>query len=296
MPTQLSKIAFIEEANLSKTKVFSVFQEGAEGASRQVLSIEANSAIIENNRELITSKVYTIDVVGLYSQTDKSQLYTWASDRTELWVAGYGLDGSILQAQGTISVVDGYTDNASIRFRFQVESRGGYNATTGLHSANMSYAKNGLALYRWQEGITPNLAAGWAKTQSGSPSLVFTSSSQSFVCSGADEVAIDRRVYFPFVGQTLHFSFTATSVLNTTDLNFSITGFDSSDSSTGLDADSIALNLGAPTVNSVSLTIPANTIYVKVQVEALNDDAVTFTNPVLSLGSVIPFAGTEFNT
>lgn len=296
MPTQLSKIAFIEEADLSKTKVFSVFQEGAEGASRQVLSIEANTAVLENNREIITSKVYTIDVVGLYSQADKSQVYTWASDRTELWVSGYGLDGSILQAKGTISVVDGYSDNASMRFRFQIESTGGYNATTGLHNSSMSYTKNALALYNWQEGnVTSDIPAGWTQLANGSPTFSFVQStplvgSITMTCDSSSACAIQRDVYFPFTGKTLYFSFFAGNITSTTNPLFSMTAFDSSDSSLSTDNEGIT----GQQLNQMSLTLPSGTAYVRLSVEASNDDVVIMLNPVLALNSDVGYNGNNF--
>ncbi len=55
MPTQLSKLALVNTSTLSETKTFSVVQEGAAEASRQVISIEPNVQVIENNREIITS-------------------------------------------------------------------------------------------------------------------------------------------------------------------------------------------------------------------------------------------------
>jgi hypothetical protein len=298
MPTQLSKIAFIEQADLTKTKVFSVFQEGAEGASRQVLSIEANTAILENNREVITSKVYTIDVVGLYSQADKSQVYTWASDRTELWVSGYGLDGSILQAYGTISVVDGYTDNASMRFRFQVESRGGYDATTGLHNANMSYAKNGFSLYRFQEGTTADIPAGWAKTSTGSPSFSITEPITGVYifemsCDSSSVASIVRDVYFPFVGQTVYFSVPAGTVVNTNDPAMFLSFLDSGGSTIGAPVTQV---LTGSSTNVVSATCPSGAISVRFSVAAFNDDTVSFGYPVFSLKSGIVYGGNEFNT
>ena len=67
MPTQLSKLAFVNTSDLTETLEFSVVQEGAAEASRQVISIEPNTQVIENNREIITSKNYSITVTGGYS-------------------------------------------------------------------------------------------------------------------------------------------------------------------------------------------------------------------------------------
>lgn len=55
MSTQLNKLAIINTSTLSETQTFSVVQEGAAEASRQIISIEPNTQIIENNREVITS-------------------------------------------------------------------------------------------------------------------------------------------------------------------------------------------------------------------------------------------------
>ena len=77
MPAQLSKLALVNTSAFSETKTFSVVQEGAAEASRQVISIDANTAIIENNREIITSKVFNITLTGLYDSSTATQLKTW---------------------------------------------------------------------------------------------------------------------------------------------------------------------------------------------------------------------------
>jgi hypothetical protein len=161
MPTQLSKLALVNTSTLSETKTFSVVQEGAAEASRQVISIEPNTQVIENNREIITSKNYNLTVTGVYSGASKAQLFTWAQNQTSLLFTGYGLDKSILQMEGTLQINKGFEENMSFRFSSAREGVGGYDSTTGKHTAEMSYCKNGLALFGWQEGETTGVASGW---------------------------------------------------------------------------------------------------------------------------------------
>ena len=84
MPAQLNKLALVNTSALTETKTFSIVQEGAAEASRQVISIEANTAIIENNIELITSKIFNITLTGLYDSSTVTQLKTWTDNQTNL--------------------------------------------------------------------------------------------------------------------------------------------------------------------------------------------------------------------
>jgi hypothetical protein len=295
MPTQLSKLALVNPSvdgngdfdSLGETIIFSVVQEGAAEASRQVISIEPNTQVIENNREIITSKNYNITVTGVYSQSAKAQLFTWADAQTNLVFTGYGLDDSILQMEGTLQINKGFEDNMSFRFSSAREAKGGYDSTTGKHSAEMSYCKNGLALFGWQEGSTTDLAAGWTDTVD---TLDFTAGVQTLTDEASAGGTMYRNIHFPFPAKTVTFSIDVTEDSATSPV-IGIQCYDDGDSPTGVQATTAISGTG---VKQVSKTLVAACEYVRVSVEIGNDDTLKFKNPTLQLSTDYEFV--EFNT
>jgi hypothetical protein len=287
MPTQLSKLALVNTSDLTETLLFSVVQEGAAEASRQVISIEPNTQVIENNREIITSKNYNITVTGVYSQSAKAQLYTWADAQTNLVFTGYGLDDSILQMEGTLQINKGFEDNMSFRFSSAREAKGGYDSTTGKHTAEMSYCKNGLALYGWQEGSTTDLAAGWTDTVE---TLDFTSGVQTLTDASVGSGTMYRDIHFPFPAKSLTFSIDVTEDSASNAL-IGIQCYDDTGSTTGVQATTAISGTGT---TQVSKTLVAACEYVRVSIEIGSTDTVKFQNPTLQLSTDYEFV--EFNT
>jgi len=287
MPTQLSKLALVNTSDLTETLLFSVVQEGAAEASRQVISIEPNTQVIENNREIITSKNYNITVTGVYSQSAKAQLFDWAQAQTNLVFTGYGLDDSILQMEGTLQINKGFEDNMSFRFSSLREARGGYDSTTGKHTAEMSYCKNGLALYGWQEGSTTDLAAGWTDTVE---TLDFTAGVQTLTDATVGSGTMYRDIHFPFPAKSLTFSVDVTQDSASNAL-IGIQCYDDTGSTTGVQATTAISGTGT---TQVSKTLVAACEYVRVSIEIGSTDTVKFQNPTLQLSSEYEFV--EFNT
>ncbi len=287
MPTQLSKLALVNTSDLTETLLFSVVQEGAAEASRQVISIEPNTQVIENNREIITSKNYNITVTGVYSQSAKAQLFDWAQAQTNLVFTGYGLDDSILQMEGTLQINKGFEDNMSFRFSSAREAKGGYDSTTGKHSAEMSYVKNGLALFGWQEGSTTDLAAGWTDTVE---TLDFTAGIQTLTDESIGSGIMYRDIHFPFPAKTVTFSIDVTEDSASSAL-IGIQCYDDAGSTTGVQATTAISGTG---VKKVSKTLVAACEYVRVSIEIGSTDTVKFQNPTLQLSSEYEFV--EFNT
>jgi len=309
MSTQLTKLAIVNNSvdgngdfdALSETQTFSVIQDGALEASRQVITIEPNTVLVENEREIIHSKIYNILIAGLYESTaQQTQLKTWADNQTELFFTGYGLDGSILQAEGTITMVRGFENRLSFRISSPRESAGGYNSVTGKHNAKISYSTNGLSLYKWQEiGIT-NLAAGWENSGDAADLVEWddTDDAQNFNQSAAGGVIqLTRDIHFPFVGKTVtfHVNFTATTIVST-DAEIAVHPYDNTGSviTSGKTQADITNSISSETVISISNTLPANTAYVKLVVQIGNSDDIKFNKPTLELDSTYTFV--EFNT
>lgn len=292
MRSQLEKVSLINTSDLTETLTFSVVQEGAAEASRQVLSIEPSSdgqVTVENSRNIITSKMYNITLVGFYSASALSQLETWQSNQTDLLFVGYGLGKQILQAEGTLTFQEDYEGNVSYRFNSMREATGGYDAVSGKHTSDISYNPNGLALYKWDEGSTANLAAGWTKS-GGSTTWDSVNGEQDFSTTGASYVTMSRRIYFPFSGKTLYFNLNATAVNSTTGINMNIEAYNESDVSQG----SATTAITSTGDKQVSLSLPEDTNYVIVDVTVGQDDSISWKNPTLQLDSTYNF--TEFYT
>lgn len=288
MATQLKKLALIDTSDLSTIKTFSIFQEGAADASRQVISIEANTALIENEREVITSKVYNITLAGVFSQSDRGQLFDWAEAQTDLVFCGIGLDGKVLYAEGTIQPVDGFEDNMSVRFSSQREAKGGYNSSDAKHSAEMSYCSNILALYDWAEGSTTNLAGGW--TANGSPTLNFdTANEEQGFISDASADNMSRTIYFPFAGESLNF--TLEYIAGGTNINMKLDQYDASDVVGTQSTESPSSDTGT---SSISVSSDSDIAYLVVTVEVDASQSAIFKEPRLTIDSSTTY--TDFPT
>ena len=302
MPAQLSKLALVNTSALTETKTFSVVQEGAAEASRQVISIEANTAIIENNREIITSKIYNITLTGLYDSSTATQLKTWVDNRTNLVFTGFSVDGRILQAEGELSKVEGFEDNLSFRFTSPREAIGGYNTTTGEHTASMSYSKNGFSLYKWLGVGSPSRAANW--TADGlSTTSTFNSSNEKQRLKNDDSDTSDvatfkHRVYFPFAGKDLTAFVEVTDVTDVAPApTMTVTAINSSGSTLGSAA---SVNLTSAAVKLATLTLPANTHHVDVSFNINGTNDIKIKQPSLQITTGTPTTSDrnfeEFNT
>ena len=350
MPSQLVKLALIDEAPYINSlngvdgngdpypletdldiEVFSVFQEGAQDASRQVVSIEPNVINIENGIEFIESKTYAIDVVGLFDQSRRTKIKNWSKNRTPLYVSGYGLDGSILYGYGAITSVVGTGTNMSFRFRMQNEAKGGYDGSTTLHSSGFSYSPNGRSYWKWTAnpssvGSLPlwfnnHLVAGINQNTTGianpghssnnpSPSLTGTTDEVASVAFASSRFQgtewlrnldpTDRAwdwswMYFPFDGVNLY-------------LTVDINTFEASSDGTipkpylrtygdyyGTSdyTENVYVDIDSTGTYSVNLTTPVGTTVVRTLFNSRDGD-IGWSNPRLTIGEVKPFI--EFNT
>ena len=317
MSTQLTKLAIINNSvdgngdfnALTETKTFSVVQEGAAEASRQVLSIEPNVQVIENNREVITSKVYNITATGLYSSASRSQLNTWATNQTNLVFSGIGMDGSILQAEGTLQVVTQFEDNASFRFTSLREAVGGYSSSTGKHTSDMAYSQNGLCLYKWTTGNTNDVAGyefvGTESNIASETAFESVTKNQRIKTTGA--ISFERRIHFPFplTKVTAFVDVTEASEASTT---LSIKAYNSSNSALAGSSDDegfdtrvgTATPLNAIETKFYSRILPSDTEYIDVVYTVTGADDFKIKQPTLQIikgtATADDYNFVEFNT
>jgi hypothetical protein len=318
MSTQLTKLALINNSvdgggafnALTETKTFSVVQEGAAEASRQVLSIEPNTQVIENEREVITSKVYNITATGLYSTAARSQLNTWATNQTSLIFSGMGLDGSILQAEGSLQIVSQFEDNASFRFTSPRQAVGGYSSTTGKHTSDMSYSQNGLCLFKWGRGNTDDAAGyefGGSSSNINATTLFDTSNdSQRIHTSGA--ITFERLIHFPFPLTKLTAFVNVFEDASASNTNLSIKAYNSSNVELAGSADDSGFNtqVGTATVldstgiKLYSRVLPATTEYIEIVYTVGGADDFKIKQPTLQIiqgtATTADYNFVEFNT
>jgi len=296
--SQLEKISIAEIPDSGTTfdyyNTFSVVQEGSDEASRQVLSIEpASSPIIEDGQTLITSKNYDLTVSGLFKSSTISGLQSLADDRDDVVFGGFGLGGQILQMDGKLNLGQVFTETASFRFNSPREAKGGYDTTTGKHTSELCYSYNGLAMYKWQEGSTSGLAAGWTKTN-GTATWDSDNGEQDFTTSGVAGASLHRDLFLPCDGRTIYFHVDMTASSITTGANIKIEAF-SDYGSTGVGtADTETIPDGSTATLTASMVVPDTAKMIRVSVNIGQDDTISFKNPTVQTSSTYSFV--EFNT
>ena len=263
MASQLIKLALLNPADYTETLTFSVVQDGVAEATRQVMSIEPDSITIEDEQTLHTSKLYNLTVAGIFSEAAKSQLRTWSSARTELAMVGYGLDGNIFYATGAVNVSESYDTHLSFYFTSPRRAIGGY-ASTGSHSAEMIYDKNGFAYYKWDSN-----KGGWTGGTFASGKLTVLDSSQAY-----------RIIEFPFQ-QAVSMSVVIANGDYSGSPTITLYEIDSAGAETSLNSITVSaygtrVVTGTPSVDAVRL---------KLEISCGVGDEITFSNPAFNLGT-----------
>ena len=319
MSTQLTKLALINTATdgsgnlnaLSETQTFSVIQDGAAEASRQVLTIEPNTVLIENERELINCKVYNILISGFYSSAaQQTQLRTWAKNQTSLFFSGFGLDGSILQGEGTLSMARGFENRLSFRISSPREATGGYVSATGKHTADLIYSQNGLCLFKWARGNTDD-AAGYEFGGSSSnihSDTLFNTGSEAQRIRSTGAMTFERLIHFPFPLTKLTAFVDVTSAASASTTTLSIKAYDSSNSALTGAADHSGFDTRVGTATALngagtkfySRVLPPTTEYIEVVYTVAGTDDFFIKQPTLQIVEGTAVAGdynfVEFNT
>ena len=296
--SQLEKISIAEIPDSGTTfdyyNTFSVVQEGSDEASRQVLSIEpASSPIIEDGQTLITSKNYDLTVSGLFKSSTISGLQSLADDRDDVVFGGFGLGGQILQMDGKLNLGQVFTETASFRFNSPREAKGGYDTTTGKHTSELCYSYNGLAMYKWQEGSTSGLAAGWTKTN-GTATWDSGNGEQDFTTSGVAGASLHRDLFLPCDGRTIYFHVDMTASSITTGSNIKIEAFSDYGSTNVGTADTETIPDSSTATLTASMVVPDTAKMIRVSINIGQDDNISFKNPTVQLDSTYSFV--EFNT
>lgn len=272
----------------------SVVQEGSDEASRQVLSIERGTApVIEDGQTIVMTKNYDLTVSGLFKQSTISGLQSLADNRTDVVFGGFGLGGQILQMDGKLNLGQVLGETASFRFNSPREATGGYDSSTGKHTSELCYSYNGLAMYKWQEGSTSGLAAGWTKTN-GTATWDSSNEEQDFTTSGVAGASLHRDLFLPCDGRTIYFYVDMTASSITTGSNIKIEAFSDYGSTNVGTADTETIPNGSTATLTASMVVPDTAKMIRISVNIGQDDTISFKNPTVQLDSTYSFV--EFNT
>lgn len=304
--SQLEKISIADVPSSNGAfdyyNTFSVVQEGSDEASRQVLSIEpATTPIIEDGQSIIMTKNYDLTVSGLFKKETISGLQALADNRTDVVFGGFGLGGQILQMDGKLNLGQVLSETASFRFNSPREAKGSYDVNvtspayngSGKHSAELCYSTNGLAMYKWQEGSTSGLAAGWTKTN-GTATWDSSNEEQDFTYSGAQTAKLHRDLFLPCDGRTIYFHVDMTAASITTGANIKIEAFSNYGGVNVGTADTETIPNGSTATLTASMVVPDTAKMIRVSINIGQDDTISFKNPTVQLDSTYNFV--EFNT
>jgi hypothetical protein len=279
---ELNKISFINPDDLTETVTVTTIQEGSEGATRAYVEDSAESYTIKDNQVIEDTLNYALTALGKKTDnTDQAQLYTWANNQTPLTIVGYAYNNFMqvenvylkFRAKGSERLTWGFTASKT--------GGTGFDADGKLETEFM-LSPNGLNMYNWQESSTANLPAGWTKT-GGTTNWDDSNNEIDFSTSGATVLYMYRDLYVPeLIGKTLTAFITVDAVTSTTGLYIGIVCYDESDSTVGSESTTA---ISATGTSSVSRVIPATTNYIRVRVKIAQDDAISFSNPGLSIGT-----------
>jgi hypothetical protein len=273
---------------------FSVVQEGSDEASRQVLSIEQGAApVIEDGQTIVMTKNYDLTVSGLFKASTISGLQTLADNRTDVVFGGFGLGGQILQMDGKLNLGQILSETASFRFNSPREASGGYDSSTGKHSSEINYCTNGLAQYKWQEGSTSGLAAGWELTGT-APNNAFAGGVQT-LDPDTDAATMFRYLYLPFDGNTTVYFHVKTGSDTAVSGSPTMNIISYTDYANAVDVNGTPVTFsGDDTEHVVSITPSSSAKMIKVIITVPSGDLLDFVNPTVQTSSTYNFV--EFNT
>jgi hypothetical protein len=148
-------------------------------------------------------------------------------------------------------------------------------------------------MYKWQEGSTSGLAAGWTKTN-GTATWDSGNGEQDFTTSGVAGASLHRDLFLPCDGRTIYFHVDMTASSITTGSNIKIEAFSDYGSTSVGTADTETIPDSSTATLTASMVVPDTAKMIRVSINIGQDDDISFKNPTVQLDSAYSFV--EFNT
>lgn len=277
---ELEKVGFINPDDNTENVVFSTILEGSEGATRSFVEDSAEGYVTEDNQMIEDDIIYEFTALGKKTDnTDQAQLYSWANAPDKVTISGFAYDKALIIENAYLRQRAKGTDRLTWMVGAKKAGDVGYDSNGKLDTETMM-SQNLLNMYYWQEGSTADLAAGWNKT-GGSTVWDDVNNEQDFSTTGVTEVFMRRDIPFPFEKEVTFF-ITVDAVTVTTGVTISIQAIDEDGAVIG-SATSEAVS--ATGTASVTKTLPAGTINVRIRVGVGQDDSISWSDPGLNLGT-----------
>jgi hypothetical protein len=282
MLLQLRKLAVQSIATPADIVILTNISEGVEGATVfGVTEEEVNPIKILDGQTALTAYRHTINIRGLYDDTDMAQLKTWALAQEPVRITGLGVNGAIIfDGDYLLAVNTGFDSINTVALKVTVEWANEYQAGYQQIAIGQNLLRNylvnlgtGTLLY----GFTAD--AGVTPTYSGGNQTVT-------YASGSDNGVKSASVFFPFEGEQL----TASASFTTQTGDWAI-GFRFLDDSGALISQSTnAIDSGdVPIRGNWTTTVPAGTFFIQlvvVESQVSAAEATTFNTPQIALGTL----------
>jgi hypothetical protein len=277
MLLQLRKLAVQSIATPADIVILTNISEGVEGATVfGVTEEEVNPIKILDGQTALTAYRHTINIRGLYDDTDMAQLKTWALAQEPVRITGLGVNGAIIfDGDYLLAVNTGFDSINTVALKVTVEWANEY----GSGYQQIAIGQNLLRNYDTQAG-SGNFLYGWTAETGITPAL--SGDDQSFTrASSTGTYGKSDSFLFPFEGETLTFSLDLTVASATNDIG--IRFLDDAGATISDTTDSPS----ASGIFGVTATVPAGTFFVQVIANPGDtaSDTMTFYNPCLQIGT-----------
>jgi hypothetical protein len=282
MLLQLRKLAVQSIATPADIVILTNISEGVEGATVfGITEEEVNPIKILDGQTALTAYRHTINIRGLYDDTDMAQLKTWALAQEPVRLTGLGVNGAIIfDGDYLLAVNTGFDSINTVALKVTVEWANEYQAGYQQIAIGQNLLRNhlvnlgtGTLLYGFtaETGATAGYAAG---TQTVTRA------------SGTGTGVVSDTVFFPFPGEQLTASFTVlvdTSGGHAIGIRFfDDAGSVISTSTTGVNVTGLV---------SHTATAPAGTAFIRLVALVGNtaSDSFSFTLPMIALGTLTTY-------
>jgi hypothetical protein len=285
MLLQLRKLAVQSIATPADIVILTNISEGVEGATVfGVTEEEVNPIKILDGQTALTAYRHTINIRGLYDDTDMAQLKTWALAQEPVRITGLGVNGAIIfDGDYLLAVNTGFDSINTVALKVTVEWANEYQAGYQQIAIGQNLLRNHLV----------NLGAGtllYGFTADAGVTPTYSGGNQTVTyASGSDNGVYSASVFFPFEGEQLTASASFTAMTG----DWAI-GFRFLDDTGSLISQSTSTYspIDVPVRAFRSTTVPAGTHFIQfvvVQSQTNAADATTFNTPQIALGTLTTY-------
>lgn len=290
MILKIKKIAIIEQGSPDVKVELTAVNEGVDGSAVFGFTNEHNTIIIEGGQSFSDYANANLDIRVLSpSDSDATQLQTWADNNTDLYIVALCIDGVIAFGNketqlglAKISLNKSLSNNNVFAFKITKKSIYGYDSNA-VYQSGLYMGNNLLANTDFLDTNGSGGAQEWSS--GGFISRSFSNGQQTLEFSTVLKT-FSKEVYFPFDNETVTFSLLVNQAATTPAVErIRITFLDSNGSTISSISNT---SLTDSSVNSISGNTPTGTFALNLQYSAQTssgNDTVILSQPKLSVGT-----------